>query len=842
MHEMHEYISQQIEEKLKTRRVVVWYDANKEFEQYIAELGADDAGHMRIGDTVIHLAYFASSFYALRLEVEPLVAGDLPAPLLIYIPCVSRDPKGSVLMELEKAGTVYEPQLKRVARTVLRGRYTDGMIDEMLAPERICYADIVKYLVQAESMGQPSILKAIFGEHQDSTAILATWLASDEHDGEIIEKEAVNELNKLIGAYLGLDIAEDTLLTDTRVKTIRYVLVGEFRADLQCEPPIIVGMIPAPSNQELLQHVRSVASRLRTQHGEAYVELADRIESELDLRIAALDAAHLGAVDTFRCEERILLRYCGDLIVRGEYESALWVIEERGHSFWVDRDMKRQAQWELCRPLAELGLLIRNINPALSTIGATPKQWVDAYTRCEGGWYAADQCQRILEAWITQLEEEPETEDAIGVIRRQYEDLLRKMAEGFSQVLQHAMWNIDGVLRQTRIYPEFVESGSGRVAYFLVDAMRYEMGADLARMLAETKELTVRPAIAMLPTITQIGMASLLPGASADFSVVEHNGRVVASIDGINLAGLQERMSYLTARIPGTLEMTLGKILQRKTKDLQKDITDAPLIVVRSQEIDMLGESSDDLLARQLMDTVVGNIARAVKKLSSAGVERFVITADHGYQFSLRKEEDMRTDNPGGNTLEIHRRCWVGHGGATPTGTVRVSGAELGYATDLDFIFPTGLGVFRTQGGLSYHHGGTSLQEIVIPVVSFCMPITEEEAGIRYDVHVTFCPDTITNRTFGIRVKVGRTLFSGDTIALRPILLYKGEQVGYAGMAIDAELHRDTGVIDTVPGTEASIGMMLVRDDCPWVRIVLLDPSTDVVLSQSDEITVKLGI
>ena len=62
------------------------------------------------------------------------MAVDRPEPLLIYMPGVERDRKGSVLMELELAGDCYEPQLKRLARNVLRKRYTDGVIDEMLRP------------------------------------------------------------------------------------------------------------------------------------------------------------------------------------------------------------------------------------------------------------------------------------------------------------------------------------------------------------------------------------------------------------------------------------------------------------------------------------------------------------------------------------------------------------------------------------------------------------------------------------------------------------------------------------------------------------------------------------
>jgi hypothetical protein len=56
---------------------------------------------------------------------------------------------------------------------------------------------------------------------------------------------------------------------------------------------------------------------------------------------------------------------------------------------------------------------------------------------------------------------------------------------------------------------------------------------------------------------------------------------------------------------------------------------------------------------------------------------------------------------------------------------VRVSGAELGYQTDLDFIFPRGLAVFKSGGDLAFHHGGCSLQEMVVPVITLRMPSSQ---------------------------------------------------------------------------------------------------------------------
>jgi hypothetical protein len=308
------------------------------------------------------------------------------------------------------------------------------------------------------------------------------------------------------------------------------------------------------------------------------------------------------------------------------------------------------------------------------------------------------------------------------------------------------------------------------------------------------------------------------------------------------MPGLTERLKFFKARVPDMVEMTLGKLLGTPQSRLGKTLGNASLVVIRSQEIDFVGEIDGDLLARQVMDTILGNLARAIKKLANVGIEHVVLTADHGHQFSIRKDEDMRMDHPGGDTVDVHRRCWIGHGGTTPPGTVRIPGAELGYETDLDFVFPTGLGVFKAGGGLSFHHGGFSLQELVIPVVSLRLPSHVSPAAPRTLVHLRGVPDTLTNRTFGVRVVAGADLFTTDPIVLRVVLVAGSEQVGQTGLVIDADFDRATGIMRMPPGTEASVGMMLTRDDCQQVRVVVQDPATDAILDRSAEIPVRLGI
>lgn len=844
MHAFHDYLAEHLDDLLRKRLVVVFYDPRSEFLPFFdRELAPEPAAplpRVAIGDHTASLARYDGSFFGLRAAVEPIVAADKPEPVILYLPGITRDRASSVLMELEKGGTCYEPQLKRLALNVLRKRFTDGQIDEMLRPASVSYDDIVAFLEQGGRGAVASVLHSLFGGVQGE-ALITEWLASDAKDAAMVEKEAVPELIKLIRVRLGLELAEDTSLNEVRAKTVRYVLVNEFRGDLACEPPTSLGMVPNVSGKEQSERVRDVAEGLRRRHPDAYVVLADAVEQDLGLAGANLDAAHLGAIDTFRFEEARLLVLAARLISQKQYDAALAVIIGRAHSFWVDRDLRRQAQWESCRLMAELGRELARIRPALAKMGTDPGKWLAAYTAADG-WYRADTLQRRLEAWVAKMDEEPEAEQALALIRQEHEQLLRTMAHGFAKALGASALILPDTLHQTRIYPDVVETMGGRVAYFFVDAMRYEMGVELAQQIEGAKDLTLRAAVCALPSITPVGMAALLPGASASFDVVEAKGKLAASIEGTAMPGLNERLKFLKAKVPDVVEMTLGKLLSSSIAKVGKDIGKASLIVIRSQEIDFVGEMDGDLLARQVMDTVIGNLARAVKKLAAAGIEHFVITADHGHQFSLRKEDDMKTDNPGGNRLDLHRRCWIGHGGTTPTGAVRLTGPDLGYQTDLDFIFPTGLGVFKAGGGLSFHHGGFSLQELVIPVISLRMGTEKpvEVSGVQLSIQD--CPPRVTNRTFGIKLAAAGDLLATEPAVLRVLLMSGAQEVGRAGMAVGAELDRGRGTLTLALGSKASVGLMLTDDQCKTVRVVVLDAHTDGVLAQSDELPVKLGI
>jgi hypothetical protein len=848
MHPLHEYVAKQLADRIKARHLVVWYDVRQEFALFIAELRgarkhAGTIAPVSIAGISAQLGEYGGSFFELRALVEPHVSEDSPSNVVLYIPGCERDRRSSVLMEIEKAGECYEPQLKRLARNVLRQRYTDGVIDEMLASDRVTYDDLARAAADTSSAEPPSILKAIFHDTSGNDALLAAWLASDARDATIESKDATRELVKLIRSRLALELPGDAPLSKLRAITLRYVLAGEFRSDLRCPPPPSVAAVPAPKTKDDEAAVRELARRLRTGFTSAYPDMADRVEKELALQDASIAGETLGSIDTFRFEERALLSHCGELIAAKKFNEALDVIAERESSFWVDRDVARKAQWEACRRMAELGDATLAVRAAMAKMGNGPGPWIDAYTSRDG-WYRMDQSQRRLEVLLTKLEEEPE-ERPLGVVRREYEDACHAMAQGFTRALAKAKWTVLGALHQTRVYSEVVADRPKPVAYFLVDAMRFEMGIELTERLPKSSEVSTRHAICSLPSITTIGMAALQPGASASFNVMEQKGVLGACIDDTFLPDSAARKKFAAAKVPKLMQLGLDELLSLQASKLAKKIEGAQIIVVNSQEIDHAGEGGFTHQARQVMDTVIDNLARAIRKLAAAGVEYSVISADHGHLFfPVDRDESMRIEKPGGNEVELHRRCWIGRGGATPSGCVRVDAAALGYASNLEFVFPIGTGVFKAGGDLAFHHGGPSLQELIIPVISVRLKVKESERPTAGPLTATGLPDAVTNRIFSVTLQLGQnlSLFSGAMV-VRPLLVASGKQVGAAGMAIDAEFDRATGCVTLQPGKTVAVAFLLSDDSTPSLRVVVQDPSTDAELYRSPiDIPVRLGV
>ncbi|MBI3467833.1 MAG: PglZ domain-containing protein, partial [Planctomycetes bacterium] len=406
----------------------------------------------------------------------------------------------------------------------------------------------------------------------------------------------------------------------------------------------------------------------------------------------------------------------------------LKLAESRRSRFWADVLPPIQARWALIASAAEVLLEADRVANALKKAPATIGALVQAYAEQDEPWCLLDTHHRHLESRSFNFESESGDDhqrlDALIVKARQrYMEVGSQLARHFVTQFEKAKHPIKGLLRQRDIFETLVKPtlAQGKTAYVWVDALRFEMARELCRLLKDEFELSIRPAMGTVPTITEIGMAALLPGAHESAKVVPvGGGKVGLEITGTVIKDRKDRIAFLKAHAGASvfdakLDDLLGKPLK---KSLREGIENARLILVTSQEIDELCEHDNIAQARLQMDGVLGHLRRGVRVLSDLGIQTIILAADHGHWFAEEIGEDMKIDPPGGQTEDLHRRVWLGVGGTSEASYLRRSLASLGVESDLDVAMPWTLACFKSKGGArAYFHGGLSPQELIVPVV-----------------------------------------------------------------------------------------------------------------------------
>lgn len=844
-----QFWADRLEKEVRRRRVVVWYDPGHEWWEWVSAEGVSSAERaelteIRLGGSPVSFVSYRGSYLELLDLCEPLAGGSEPQNLIVYLGGEEPVEELSPIRELECIGGDAEPfvrPLSEMAVQALRAAgESDQRIDELISDRNLTLSFLDGLM--REDGGEASPLKAVFGTSKERE-VIARFLVDGEVRDAVHKQGLTQTFLDTVSKATGLSPSQDEP-TALAAELARLLLANELRLDLTSGEIVEIAQLPAPASDAERGNIRETCVLLRRRYPKEYEAIAMRVEEELGLQQAAVDPAALGGIDTFSFEERALLAFCGELLAKDRPEHALSVCEERSASFWtaVDRFPDRAFEWSMCRQLSELAMKLAETEKEMGAMGGGSANWIERYVM-EDGWHQVDRLQRAISYHGTNPASD-NLDDAKRHVLQRHDAVLQQMSEGFISALQEDGWDPPGQRLQTQIFSRSVEDETGRVAYVLADALRYEMGAELKTLLVAVgaSEVHLEHAVAALPSITPVGMAALMPGAERSFTVEASDQGVVGVVDGEPLMTSAKRMDFLKARIPGAIDLTVDDVLVHLSKDqLRNRIQGTRFVVMRSQEIDGAGEQLPANLARKVMATVLEDLRHALVRLADAGVERFVVVADHGHLFGRRRGDDMKIPLPeNGHRVDAHRRCWVGSGGTTPPGARRLALAQLGYPTDLEAVVPVGLGVFKTPGGdLAYHHGGASLQELIVPVLSFSLTIGGGDSGIGLPaLALENLPQKVPNRIFSLTV---RTL----ELPLEPLRLQvlavdaDGSTVGKAVTATSgwSEADQIVTMADTKP---LAVALQLDDEDVTELRIRVVVVSTGRVLKESIPIPVRL--
>ena len=220
--------------------------------------------------------------------------------------------------------------------------------------------------------------------------------------------------------------------------------------------------------------------------------------------------------------------------------------------------------------------------------------------------------------------------------------------------------------------------------------------------------------------------------------------------------------------------------------------------------------------------------------------------------FGEELSEDMKVEAPGGETIDLHRRVWVGHGGNVDDAFLRAPLDAFDMQGEFDIATPWTFACFKCKGGArAYFHGGLSPQELLIPVMTIS-PSARPALGPPVGIVWKIIPGSqkLSTKFFSVQITgVNTGLFDIVPPKVRIELRAKGKTISRA-VSASYGFDEETGGValrndenntrNIAPNT---VTLMVVEEpDQKNVVLYLLDETTGAELSRLEKIEVAIAM
>lgn len=287
-------------------------------------------------------------------------------------------------------------------------------------------------------------------------------------------------------------------------------------------------------------------------------------------------------------------------------------------------------------------------------------------------------------------------------------------------------WRIPNAVPQRRFYEQHVAPlrlKGTKVIVIISDALRYEIGEELLRRIraVDRFEARLEPMLASLPSYTQLGMAALLP--HRELRISDDGAGVL--VDGQSATGTENRGKILARRPDAGESCALkAEAVERMDKDAMRAlIRDHDTIYIYHNMIDAVGDKvPTEAQVFEAAENALRNLEQLIRRLAGNNATNFLVTADHGFIYQNRPihESDYSLAEVRGEKITHRdRRFILGSGLEKTDGVMYFTSKAAGLEGDAEILIPRSIGRLRLSGsGSRFVHGGASLQEVVVPVLS----------------------------------------------------------------------------------------------------------------------------
>jgi len=452
--------------------------------------------------------------------------------------------------------------------------------------------------------------------------------------------------------------------------------------------------------------------------------------------LAKRDFRDLIELDYFR---RIDLQIIEDL-VRG---IAARTVSSGDVALWVRQ--RRQGHWyREFRHLYEAVDYAAQFFNALDEATLTMESMADGVQRYCHFWFRLDQMYRKFTYHVRCSGET----SLMGTLTDQIENLytnnyLLKVNNYWQTFVDSASkWDASPIMLQRNFFERHVQpflQKDNKIYVIISDAFRYEIGDEFVSLIRQEDryEATLEPALAMLPSYTQLGMAALLP--NKELALQDHDSGAVL-VNGQSSQGIVNRRKILDQAIPKRAAAIKADDLMAQNKDeCRAFLRDHDVIYIYHNRIDSTGDKREsEERVFEAVEETLQDLIRLVKKLTGANASNLLVTADHGFIYQNRAidESDFSgSDAVGDQILFRDRRFVLGKGLQEVSSLRKFQPSELGLSGGMEVQIPKSINRLRLKGsGSRFVHGGASLQEVVIPIIKINKKRQSDISAVEVDI------------------------------------------------------------------------------------------------------------
>ena len=708
-----------------TRRIIFWYDEEREFEPMLDELSLPTVKLLKLtgrNSFAAKLLLSEEDTESNFLVYDPTSYADIRDDWLLDLKLYSEEFRADLLsmrmdelgadntVELRKAVKRYSKffeNQERVARLkkLGRGYHSSGQL----------HVNIAAALTGAAKNTLPAILWAILSgelEEAENAALIQ------------VEKFGDSEaLWELVRRFTGYEHGDSGDLRDLAAHVLLSALYGSLRST-----SFFAGLIRRFSEAHAANCYDTVSEWLQSVDEDKLYALCREVEDFLSLpdRFDKLEISELLECELFPCvDESILSKIYGNIsngaIAADEIEKT---IEKRRTLKWARRVA---VYYDAATQVARMQRFYQE-----HAAGFSFARYEDLWRSYKGELYRMDTYYRLFHTAFSarnrqaDLRLEDGIKSAADAVEGLYKNwFLQELAAKWTDLIREDLeeeGKLSSLDQQREFYAKNVTpilANSSRAFVIISDALRYEAAVELADALVrETKgKASISAMASVLPSITKCGMAALLPNHNitmgADYEI---------SCDGLSTQGTKGREKILQTREKDSIAVQYQDLIGLKAAEKKELLSGKTVIYIYHNTIDITGEAfaTEDKVFEACETAVLElkNLVQVItKELNGTNI---LITADHGFLYSykpLRMSDKAEKDYVFGPVLEADRRYILTDESAAGEHLLRVPLRD--FHCPYALMIPQDTIRFKTGGGMNYVHGGASLQEMMVPLITY---------------------------------------------------------------------------------------------------------------------------